>query len=134
MLDIIIRGTLGELGTAILDFYIENVIWINGIILLYALVLMLARKGYNQIKQGVQTELVSQFGKDVFVKSEKNFKKVMERANLDWDALAKQTRMPIISANKSFFFKVKSPDVLKDLFSADKAYALFKQEKQQPEA
>ena len=126
MIDAIVRGTLGEIGSVILDFYIQNALWINGILLLYVLILVLAKRGYSKIIQAIKRELIDQFGEEVFRKNEKNFTKAMERLQLNWDIIAKQTWMPIISFNNSLFFRIKSPTFLQKHFTSNKVYSLFK--------
>ncbi len=128
MLDAIIRGSLGEIGSAILDFYIQNALWINGILMLYVLILVLAKRGYSKIIQAIKREFIDQYGEEVSGKNEKNFTKAMERLQLNWEIIAKQTWMPIISINNSLFFKLKSPTFLRKHFTPDKVYSLFKDE------
>ena len=129
MFDAIIRGTLGELGSAILDFYIKNQLWINGIIIFYALVLVLAKRGYSAITDALKTEILRKHGEDFFAKSERNFKKSYNKIDFDWDSIAKQTYMPIVSAKGSLIFQIKSISVLKKHFTPEKVYEIFKNKK-----
>lgn len=39
---------LGKGGSAFLDFYLQNSLWINGLIFLYILLLIVSRKTYRQ--------------------------------------------------------------------------------------
>jgi len=131
MFDAIIRGSLGEIGSVILDFYIQNALWINGILLLYAIILMFARRGYSEIKKTIIREFTNHYGESIYGKSEKNFRKSMEQLQLNWESIAKQTRMPIISIDKSLFFKIKSPAMLRKHFTPEKVYSFIKNERLQ---
>lgn len=132
MFDAIIRGTLGEAGGAILDFYISNSLWINTIFLLYALVVVFAKRGYAEVKAAIKNDLINQFGEQVFSKSEKNFIKALERYQINWEAIAKQTKIPIISEEKSLVFWIKTPASLKKFFVPEKLYLLNKNDIDQP--
>jgi hypothetical protein len=132
MFDAIIRGTLGNFGSAILDFYIANALWINTVILFYALILVYAKRGYTRIKDVVKNELIHQFGESISGKSERNFIKAVERFQFDWKSLAKETKIPILSTEKALYFRFKSPAVLEKHFTPEKIYALFSEERKQP--
>lgn len=132
MFDAIIRGTLGNFGSAILDFYINNALWINTVLLIYALLLVYAKRGYTRIKQVIINELSQHFGEELSRKSERNFIKAVERFQFNWESIAAETRMPILSTEKSLFFQIKSPAFLKKHFTAEKIYAIIHEEQQQP--
>jgi hypothetical protein len=134
MIDAIIRGSLGEFWSSILDFYIQYSFWINGIILFYALILVLAKRGYSKIKEVIIQEIIKQFGEAILSKNENNFRKSMIRLDLDWKWVADQTRMPIISPSKSLIFRIKSAKFLKEHFTTERLYNLLKSEKAEQEA
>jgi hypothetical protein len=134
MIDAIIRGSLGEFWSSILDFYIQYSFWINGIILFYALILVLAKRGYSKIKEVIIQEIIKQFGEAILSKNENNFRKSMIRSDLDWKWVADQTRIPIISTSKSLIFRIKSAKFLKEHFTPERLYNLLKSEKAEQEA
>lgn len=134
MIDAIIRGSLGEFWSSILDFYIQYSFWINGIILFYALILVLAKRGYSKIKEVIIQEIIKQFGEAILSKNENNFRKSMIRSDLDWKWVAGQTRIPIISTSKSLIFRIKSAKFLKEHFTTERLYNLLKSEKAEQEA
>lgn len=128
MINAIIRGNLGSFGSAILDFYIENALIINGIILIYGFCMFFAKIGFNKIIKDIKNELVKTFGNDVFTKNEKNFIKIVGRHQFDWESLAKATKAPIFSGEKALFFQIKSPENLSNYFTPEMIYSLVKQE------
>lgn len=127
MFDAIIRGTLGDVGTAVLDFYINNAMWINAILLLYAFCLVLAKRGYLHIKEAIKKELVQAYGESITAKREKNFIKAVERHRFNWNMLAKETPIPFISPDNSVLFWFKSPNSLKKHFTAERIFQIFYQ-------
>lgn len=132
MFDAIIRGTLGNFGSAILDIYIANALWINTVLLFYALILVYAKRGYTRIREVIKNELINHFGEGVFGKSKRNFIKAVERSQFDWQSLAKETKIPILSTEKALYFRFKSPAFLEKHFTPEKIYALFSEERKQP--
>lgn len=120
MIDAIIRGSLGEFGSALLDFYIENNVWINGLILLYALLLVLAKGSYKKIREALRNHLVAAFGERASDKNTSWYQKTLERSSLDWGSIGKAAWFPLISPEKSLWFKLKNPATLKALFTPEK--------------
>jgi hypothetical protein len=127
MLDAIIRGTLGDAGTAVLDFYIDNALWINAILLFYAFCLVFAKRAYLKIKQAIKADLVQAYGESIMAKREKNFVKAVERHRFNWNMLAKETPIPFISPDNSLLFWFKSPNSLKKHFTAERMFQIFHQ-------
>lgn len=132
MFDAIIRGTLGNFGSAILDFYIDYALWINSVLLFYALILLLAKRGYTRIKEAIKNALIHHYGEAISGKNERNFIKAVERFEFDWRLLAKEAKMPILSPEKALYFRVKSPAFLEKHFTPEKIYTLFSEEGEQP--
>lgn len=128
MIDTIIRGSLGKLGTAFLDFYLNNALWINGLVLLYAVVLVLANHGRKKIEDGVKQYFIDHYGQDLENKGSSWFAKTLERNPLDWENLSKLTWLPIISVKKSFGFTMKSPKSLTKIFTPEYISVLFSAE------
>ncbi len=122
MIDAIIRGGLGELGSALLDLYIENAVWINTIVFLYALALIMGKLAYQKIISGIRSEMIDRFGEDIEDKSENWYKKVLEKNNLDWEEISSQTWIPIISTKGAIGFQVKKTEQLEELFTPEKIY------------
>lgn len=125
MTDAITRGLLGDFGSRILDFYIENALWINAIILLYAVSLILAKQGYAKITQIIKMELVAVYGEEVQNKNVRWFNKTLERSPLDWREISKKTWIPIVSNKKSSGWFIKTPNALKKSFPPEKVHDLF---------
>jgi hypothetical protein len=128
MIDAIIRGTLGDFGSALLDFYLNNALWINAILLLYAVFLLFAKQGYHKLVLAIKESLFESYGKEIQKKNENWFKKILERDEFDWQVIAKQTWIPIISTKHSLGFKVKSAGSLKKIFTSEKIKEIFQEE------
>jgi hypothetical protein len=128
MIDAIIRGSLGELGSALLDFYIANNIWINTILLLYALLLFLAKNAYKKTKHGVMNYFVEIYGEETGQKGISWFKKTIERNPPEWENITKAAWWPLISTEKSFWFKPRTSDSIREIFTPEKIHQIFQEE------
>ena len=92
MIDVITRGSLGELGSLLLDFYITNALWINSIVAIYAVLVVWAHQGYQKVGNRIKEILISTYGESVKNKSEAWFTKTLERSDINLDMLARQVR------------------------------------------
>ncbi len=119
MIDAIIRGMLGEAGSALLDLYLENAFWINGIVFIYAAVLLIAKQGYRKIVSAIRSAMINRFGEDIENKNETWYKKVLEKNALDWEEIAHQTWIPIFSTKGALGFRIKKPDLLEKHFTPE---------------
>ena len=128
MIDVITRGSLGEFGSLLLDFYINNAIWINTVLAIYALLVVWAHVGYQRVGERIKEELIAAHGESVKNKSEAWFAKAISLAELNWEIIASHVKMPFITPKNSILIRVKSansieklftPAVIKDLFSED---------------
>ncbi len=130
MIDTISRGLLGKVGSAILDFYIENALWINGLVLAYALIVVLANYARQQIEGEIKQYFNKIYGQNLMNKGEAWFKKTLEHNRLDWEALARSTWIPIVSKNHSIGLRFKSTGSLEEIFTPDYISTLFADEEE----
>lgn len=126
MIDAMIRGSLGQLGSAILDFYQANSLSVNGIILFYLLMLILGRQTYTMLKNRIKEYFLQRYGEKVQNKSSRWFKKTLEKDELDWNTLSKSTWILVIVSPKSLLIRFKSIKNLKKIFTSEQIASLFK--------
>jgi hypothetical protein len=122
MIDAIIRGMLGEAGSALLDLYLENAYWINAIVFIYAILLLIAKLGYQKIVTAIKSAMVDRFGEEIRNKNEKWYKKALEKNSLDWEKISNQTWIPIISIKGALGFRIKTPKNLRNTFTPETIY------------
>lgn len=125
MIDAIIRGSLGNFGTALLDFYLENALWINLILIVYALIVLFGKQGNIRIKKAIRESLISTYGDDVQKKNLNWFTKTMGKSPLDWQPIAAATWIPVFSIDKSLWFRRKTVDNLKEVYTPERIKHLF---------
>ncbi len=120
MIDAIIRGSLGDFGSALLDFYITNRIWINAALLFYAGFLALAKFGHTQIIKAIKSYFIKTYGEEALNKNLNWLRKTMEQSQPDWQNISKETWIPLLSEKKSFWFYLKSKENLESRFTPEK--------------
>jgi len=125
MINAIIRGSLGSFSEALLDFYLNNALWINFLVLAYALIIFISKHANQKISQAVKQSLIEKYGLEIAQKNERWFIKTLERDNIDWQAISQQTWIPIISKKGSWGFRIKNADTLKTIYTPQAIKALF---------
>lgn len=125
MINAIIRGTLGTAGNAILDFYLANAMWINGIFLIYALIVLLGKLSVNKLDRALKEKLIQEHGEDVRGKNASWYKKTFTRQELDWAWLSHQSRIPLLSTKGSVVFKIKNMENLRAIYTPERMAGLF---------
>src|SRR4030067_487613 len=69
MVDAIVRGFLGEWGQTLLDAYLKYSLYINSILLIYAVAIVLARRNYHLILNSLLKIIEGQYQAQVSKKS-----------------------------------------------------------------
>ncbi len=62
MIDAFVRGVLGTTGSQVLDFYIQNNLWINALLFAYAILVVFARRNYGQVARHILAEFFQKHG------------------------------------------------------------------------
>jgi hypothetical protein len=115
MIDGFIRGMLGTSGKAILNFYIANSIWINGLILFYALVVVLARRAFDASRQSLIASLQRQYGERFERKGPGSVLGALKKISIPWDQALEHTSFPLLSPPGSMWIYPKNPATLQKL-------------------
>ena len=114
MVDGFIRSMIGDWGGAMLDFYIANDLWINGLILAYALLVGLGRYGFNRSVNFLLAHLRGTLKVDIAAKSNAELAGLIKRAKLPWDETAR-TAFPWLTPPGSFRPYLRSRATLEKL-------------------
>jgi hypothetical protein len=97
MIDMLVRSFLGGLGGKVLDFYQTNSLLINSLILLYALLLILSRRTYNQIITKLTADLMNSNIEVFRKKSVNGLNKMITRMELPWESTLSETWFPFLT-------------------------------------
>ena len=117
MIDAFIRSFIGEWGSALLDFYIENSLWINGILLLYVLLIVLSRRNYRIVLYSLCVSLNTKYQSQVKGKDRNQLVRILSNIEIPWDDALKSSSFPMITSPRGLLPKYKNIKTLQRLYS-----------------
>ena len=120
-----IRGMLGTTGDILLDFYIANSLWINALILLYAILVAVARHTFDMSRRSVIAFLESQYGQQFEQKKPGSVLKVLHRINIPWDQALGQSGFPFMTPPGSIWIYPKNSATFQRLLPLEKLAELL---------
>lgn len=120
MIDAFIRSILGNWGNVLLDFYIANSLWINGIILLYALLVVLAHRNYKRITSSVLLFLNEKYGSQLQKKGKGSLVQMVKKARIPWNEILKKSWIPFITPPGSIRLYLSNEKTIDKLLPLEK--------------
>lgn len=117
MLDSILRSLLGDYGEVLLDFYLEHNLIINGIILLYAIIVSFSYKSYRHALSLMIAYLHENHAQRLKKKTVKELVYLLEKLDLPWDEALKAFWFPLIAYPRKLFPRWKKVETMKELIS-----------------
>ncbi len=126
MIDAFIRSTLGHFGSAILDFYIANSFWINGLILAYAILVVISRFNYNRTSKAILENIKENYSSQIEKKNVSSLVHLLKKANLPWEETIKGSKIPFLSPPGSIRIYRSSVKNLQKFLSIEKIAELLK--------
>lgn len=130
MIDVMVRGFLGEWGQAILNFYQQNSVWINAIILLYFMIVILSQNNYKQTLAGLIRAIEENFPGQFDKKTSKEIVRILGKKELPWQAVMNTSKWPFIATPRQFYPHARNESSLKKLITIEiLAEAIFNRHK-----
>lgn len=115
-----IRAMLGTSGDAILDFYITNSLWINALILLYAVMVVLARYSYNLCQQLLISSIQNRYGPQFERKKASAILKVLQGNPVPWEQALRTSPFPFVTPPGSLRIYPKNLKTLQTLLPVER--------------
>ena len=119
MIDALIRGALGTTGSQLLDFYIQNNLWINAVLFIYALLVVFARRNYFQVAQFILDDFIREQGDHLAKKSPKQIRGLLLKWKIPWENGMQAGWFPFISSPQSILLRIKSDRTFQKIFPID---------------
>lgn len=119
MFDIFIRSLLGPWGQKILDAYIANSLWINGLILLYFAILVLSRWNYRRTQAAIVAGLQARYAQSSGKKATRDIRACLAQDGVPWEAGLDASFWPLIAGPRHVVPRLKNTLTLQKLFSPD---------------
>jgi hypothetical protein len=119
MIDALIRGALGTTGSHLLDFYVQNNLWINAILFVYALLVVFARRNYFQVAQFILDDFIRAHGDNLAKKNPKQIRGLLLKWKIPWENGMQAGWFPFISSPQSILLRIKSDRTFQKIFPID---------------
>lgn len=101
------------------DFYYANSLWINGIILVYALVIFISWKNYRTIFDFLVQNISEQLSPKAKTWSKSEIARNMKTIEIPWKEARKQARIPLLAKTDYFIPTIASAETIQKLIPQD---------------
>lgn len=100
-----VKSQTGIWGPALLNFYFENAVWLNALIVAYGLVLLLSWQNLSRITDMLAEQIMKQANRRIVVNSKtKEPKNVRLRDfDLSWEEAVLASRFPFVAKQTGIF-------------------------------
>lgn len=119
MIDALVRRYLGTSGSVVLDFYVQYSLWINGLLFLYVLLVILARRNYGQVVKYILSDFIQQHGDKLSRKSPKEIRALLLKWKIPWENGMQAGWFPFISTPRGILLYLKSGRTFKKIFPVE---------------
>jgi hypothetical protein len=119
MIDALVRRFLGTAGTGLLDFYVQNSIWINAVLFTYVILVVIARRNYGQVAQHILADFLQKHGDKLARKSPKEIRALLLKWKIPWESGMQAGGFPFISSPQGILLRIKSDRTFQKIFPID---------------
>jgi len=119
MIDALIRGVLGTAGAQLLDFYIQNSLWINALLFTYAILVVVARRNYEPVVQHILAEFFQKHGDKLARKSPNEIRALLLKWKIPWKNGMQAGWFPFISSPRSILLRLKNDRTFQKILPID---------------
>jgi hypothetical protein len=123
MIDIFVRSLLGPWGQQLLDFYLANSLWINGLILLYFGALVISRRSYSRSLAAIIEAVERRYTQPGGKVSPKEVKTRLAQDGVPWEAGLQATSWPFLAGPRGLWPRPKTLKTLQQLLPPDEVAA-----------
>ena len=119
MIDALVRGALGTTGSRLLDFYVQNNIWINALLFAYVILVVIARRNYGQVAECILSEFRKKHGDKLARKSPNEIRALLLKWKIPWANGRQAGWFPFISSPQGILLRLKSDRTFQKIFPID---------------
>lgn len=119
MIDSLVRRFLGTAGSGVLDFYLQNSLWINLVLFIYAMLVVFARRNYFQVEDRLLTAFIQEHGDKLARKSRDEIRALLMKWNIPWGSGMQAGWFPFISTPQGFLLRMKCEETFQKIFPID---------------
>lgn len=92
-----VEGVLGPLGTQVLDFYIENSLLINTVVLAYGLIMLMSWTTTLNIRKRLLYAMLVQMTQRDDIRPDAKVKRILKEIQIPWEEAIGQSRFPLVA-------------------------------------
>lgn len=115
----IIQGFIGEWGIKVSDWYYANSLWINGVLLFYALMIYIAWKNYQTVTDFLLKTIIDEISPNMKTWSKSEISKNLKRIEIPWEDARRKAIIPLFAKSGSYLPRLISIDQIKNAYSSD---------------
>jgi hypothetical protein len=119
MVRALVEQMLGAWGTALLDFYYANSLYINLVVVLYGGLVVLSWINLKGIRRQLVDDLASQLGKLPNLETGTPPKKVLRQVKISWEEAIEKRRFPLVAQQTSFLPRRATLETVQGLLPAE---------------
>lgn len=119
MIDAFVRGILGTTGSHLLDFYIQNNLWINALLFAYAILVLIARRNYGTVAQFILADFIQKHGTRLAKKSPNEIRALLLKWKIPWENGMQAGRFPFIASPQGILLRLKNNKTFEKIFPID---------------
>lgn len=119
MIDALVRRYLGTSGSVVLDFYLQYSLWINGLLFLYVILLILARRNYSQVVKYIIADFIQEHGDKLSRKSPREVRALVLKWKIPLEKGVQAGWYPFISTPQGLVLYLKSGRTFQKIFPVD---------------
>ena len=123
MVDVVVRGFLGGPGVALLDFYLAQSLWINGLLILYVALVAIGRRNYRLLRRCLLTQLELELGGNQ--QTRRQIERRLGKMELPWDTVLAASRFPLVALPSGWLLRPKNRRTLQAFFTPQKLTELL---------
>lgn len=120
MIDALVRRFLGTAGTGLLDFYVQNSLWINALLFAYAVLVIFARRYYSQVARYILAGFIQEHGDKLSKKSPKEIRTLLSKWKIPWEEGMQAGWFPFVSSPQGLLLRVRSVRTFQKIFTMDR--------------
>jgi hypothetical protein len=120
MIDTFVRGILGTAGSRLLDFYLQNSLWINILLFTYAMLVVFARRNYSQVAQYILAGFIQKHGDKLSKKSPKEIRNLLSKWKIPWEDGMQAGWFPFVSSPQGLLLRIRSVKTFQKIFTMDR--------------
>jgi len=98
MIKAFIEATAGDLGRALLDFYLTNSIPINIVVAAYGLVMVMSWTNTVNMRKRLLYAMLLQMTSREDIKADAKVKRILKEISIPWEEVLNRARFPLIAA------------------------------------